>query len=122
MAERIQIGDLAIVYLKAESDMMPGALGGALEFQGARFRALGAGMFDQLFPIRIPIKVLHASDPPIPFKPLINRINLTRNKVNYGACLRGQAARKLSEEDFDVLLIALKELQSTDESHSCSSA
>jgi hypothetical protein len=100
---------LAVVYLKAESKDVSSALGGVIEFHGTLCAATGVDMFDQLYPIRIPIRVVHVSDPPTPFKPLVLRIGFTKGLVNWGTSIRGRAARVIEKRDYEILLHAMKE-------------
>ena len=102
--DSIHTGDNAIIYLRAEGVRGPGGLGGAVDFIGQPCRTDDRGLFDQLFPLRIPIRVTRVVDPPVPFAPIVDQLEFVKNKGNWGGYLQGHAARRLNVNDFNLLL------------------
>jgi predicted RNA-binding protein len=108
VAEHIRNDDLAFVYLKAGSKDDLSALGGLVKFCGNQSRTSGVSLFDQLYPIRIPFEIMHMSNPPTVFRPLVDKLDFIRNYTNWGGAIRGRAARALNKRDYGILLDAMR--------------
>ena len=109
VASSIKPGDSGIVYLMTEGDARSSALGGAVQFTGGYWSTTGSGLFDQLFPIRIRLQVVHDANPPIPFFPFVKHLEFIKNKSNWGGYLQGHPARRLSDGDYRLLFEAVKD-------------
>ena len=107
LTEKIRLGDHGIVYLRNEEKSGSSALGGIVGFSGAPFRLTGGSMFDQLFPVRLPIRVNYVLKEPVPFRPLVQRIDFMKHKINWGSYLQGHAAIELAEKDYRTMIEAI---------------
>jgi len=105
--EGLAENDIGIVYLRSDMDA-PSALGGLIEFSGRLHRISGRNLFDQMFPVRIPIIIRKVSDPPIEFKPFVKRICFITNKSNWGSHLQGRAMLRLDDSDYSLLADAIQ--------------
>lgn len=107
-AKELAENDIGVVYLRHDLDG-DSALGGLVKFSGKLYRTRGRDLFDQMFPFRISITVKNVSDPPIDFRPLIDRIAFITNKSNWGSHLQGRAMQKLDESDYILFRDAIQE-------------
>jgi predicted RNA-binding protein len=58
------------------------------------------GTGDEVFPLRVRLRGVEICDPPVSFKPLIPKLAFITNRKQWSGHIRGQAMRKIPEEDY----------------------
>ncbi|QSZ66154.1 EVE domain-containing protein [Methanofollis aquaemaris] len=109
-------GDTLLVYVGQQvidkDTTLPPAITGCFEITSAVYEdkkpiftappKLGA----EVFPLRIRLKKMQVFDPPMEFKPLIPDLKFITNKTQWSGHIRGQAMRKIPEEDYAYIMKA----------------
>ncbi len=100
---RVAQGDHGIVYLLGDGKLGSSAIGGLVEFVGAIRTIHGINSFDQSYPIRIDVRVIHQLNPPTSFAGFVSRLEFIKSKSYWGAHLRGRSLIRLSDKDYETL-------------------
>lgn len=59
---------------------------------------------NEVFPLRVNLKLLKVFKEPVEFKPLIPRLKFITNKKMWSGHIRGQAMREIPEEDYQLII------------------
>lgn len=103
--DEVKVGDIGVVYLTADGGRYESAIGGVLQFTGTPKTIERTNTpFDALYPSRMSMNVERIFDPPILFKPLVERVSFISNTKNYGASLQGQAIKPITLHDYQILV------------------
>ena len=103
--DRVKVGDIGVVYLTADGGRYDSAIGGVIQFTGTQTKMQKTNtFFDALYPSRMSMNVERIFDPPILFKPLVERVSFISNTKNHGASLQGQPIKPITLDDYEILV------------------
>lgn len=111
---KTQPGDTLLVYVGQQvvdkDTTLPPAITGCFEITSgvyedtSRIFAAPPKLGDEIFPLRINLRLIKTFDPPVEFKPLIPKLTFITNKKQWSGHIRGQAMRTIPEEDYQLIL------------------
>lgn len=111
---RVRKGDALLMYTMQESIAIPSAITGIYEATSDVYedesplfvtpKALG----NEVFPLRVKLKLVKIFKNPIPFKPLVPKMTFIKNKIMWSGSIRA-AMRDISEEDYQTIIGSYKE-------------
>ena len=107
LARLVQPGDIGIVYITGDAKKKSSIVA-AVRFETRVGEVPVKSFFDHVYPLRATIAVLHESVPPVAFAPLVPSLGFITNKLRWGLHLKGQSARRLSADDAEFILSALR--------------
>ena len=113
---KAKIGDTLLVYVGQQvidkETTLPPAITGCFAITSEvyedtkRVFTAPPKLGDEVFPLRIKLKMIEIFDPPVEFKPLIPKLAFIKNKTQWSGHIRGQAMRTIPEEDYDYIMKA----------------
>ena len=111
--QKVRPGDKILIYTSqkvVDKEVLPPTIAAVFEVtsgmyeDSSRMFTAPAKLGDEIFPLRIELKIITIFDPPIEFKPLIPKLKFITNKTMWSGHIRGQAMRQIPEEDYQLIV------------------
>ena len=110
---KVKIGDKCLIYVvltKKDDKIIPPRIMAAYEVisevfidRSRIFKPLARDR-NEVFPLRIKLKLIKIFEKPIDFKSLIPELKFIKNKKRWTGHIQGKAMREIPEEDYELIL------------------
>jgi len=110
---RVKPGDTILMYVSQKivnKEVFPSAITGEFEVasevyeDSSRIFITPVKLGNELFPLRVKLKPITIFKEPVEFKPLVPKLQFITNKKMWVGHIRGQAMRKIPEEDYHLII------------------